>query len=224
MRITTIIAAAAPVLVLGTRLPSLGVPACPGKGILTYSKSVPAKNDFPLTRVDLCYDKTAIVATFIAYNETNFYFDPVHGTNDELWRYEVMEAFIALGTNDPKTYLEFEVSPNNATFNAFIYNPSKVRDPAFPLDTFFIQTPIQDGLVAKTVLDRDAEKWTSTARIPLGLFNIDDGKAKGTEWRMNFFRTVVSPETYPNQDLGAWSPPDEASFHKTPFFGKIKFG
>ncbi|KXJ91592.1 hypothetical protein Micbo1qcDRAFT_163368 [Microdochium bolleyi] len=134
-----------------------------------------------------------------------------------------MEAFIARGTNDPKTYLEFEISPNNATFNAFIYNPSKVRDPAFPLDTFFIQTPVQDGLVATTALDRAAEKWTSTARIPLGLFNVDDGKAKGTEWRMNFFRTVVSPETYPAQELGAWNPPDEASFHKTPFFGKVKF-
>jgi len=223
MRSTTICAAAWPALVLSTSVPCLEVPACPGKGTITYDKSVPDKAEFPLTQVDLCYDKTAIVAAFTAYDEVNFYFDPAHGTNDELWRYEVMEAFIARGTNDPKTYLEFEISPNNKTFNAFIYNPSKVRDPAFPLDTFFIQTPIQDGLVASTALDKGAKKWTSTARIPLGLFNVDEGKAEGTEWRMNFFRTVVSPKTYPDQGLGAWNPPDEASFHKTPFFGKVNF-
>ena len=53
-----------------------------------------------------------------------------------------------------------------------------------------------------TTLDKYNESWISKAKIPLGLFNVDDGKAKGTEWRMNFFRTVTSPETFPNQTLG----------------------
>jgi hypothetical protein len=198
-------------------LPSLKVPACPRTGTVTYNKSVPDKQEFPLTQVDLCYTDTSIQITFIAYNETNFYFNASQGTNDAIWQYEVMEAFIAPVTDDPQTYLEFEVNPNNVTFQAFIYNPSKVR--ATPLGTYFIPEPLP--LTADTVLDKPGQKWTSSASIPLGLFNVE--KPKGTDWRMNFFRTVVSPDMFPDQLLGAWSPPDQASFHMTPFFGKVRF-
>ncbi|TFK96151.1 hypothetical protein BDV98DRAFT_576683 [Pterulicium gracile] len=220
---------AAPALASGlppspkVRVPSVNVPACPKKATVSYNKSVPDKQPFPNTLVDLCYDNTAIQLTFTAQEETEFYFDPAHTTNDPLWAYNVMEAFISLGTNDPKHYLEFEVSPNNATFNAFIYNPSKVRAPDAPMDTFWIQTPIVHGMTAETTINKEKQLWVSKARIPLGLFNVDDGKAKGTQWRMNFFRTITSPETFPAQELGAWSTPDEASFHKTPFFGNVKF-
>ncbi len=204
-------------------LPSVSVPACPSVGTVTYSKTVPDLADFPLTQVDLCYSDTAIQMTFTAYNETNFYFNATQGTNDDIWEYEVMEAFIYKGTNDPRTYLEFEVNPNNTTYQAFVYNPSKVRAPGAPFDHAFISTPLVDGLLAQTTLEKTAETWVSKASFPLGLFNVDDGAAKGTKWRMNFFRTVVSPTTFPNQTLGAWSPPDAASFHKTPFFGHVHF-
>ncbi|KAH9905745.1 hypothetical protein F4778DRAFT_677692 [Xylariomycetidae sp. FL2044] len=204
-------------------VPSVSVPACPAVGTVIYSQSVPDLTAFPLTQVDLCYTPSAIQITFTAYNETDFYYNATQGTNDDIWAYEVMEAFIYRGTNDPQTYLEFEVSPNNVTFQAFIYNPTKVRAAGAPFDTAYVAQPLVDGLLAATVLDRDAETWSSTATIPLGLFNVDDGEAKGTQWRMNFFRTVVSPETYPDQFLGAWSPPDQASFHMTPFFGNVEF-
>jgi hypothetical protein len=190
---------------------------------VTYNKSVPDKTAFPTTQVDLCYTDLAIKITFTAREETNFYFNASQGTNDAIWEYEVMEAFIYQGTEDPQTYLEFEVSPNNVTFQAFIYNPSKVRAAGAPFDTFFITQPLIDGLTASTTLDKPGKTWVSAATIPLGLFNVDPGKAKGTRWRMNFFRTVVSPSTYPNQTLGAWSPPDQASFHMTPFFGHVQF-
>lgn len=109
------------------------------------------------------------------------------------------------------------------TFNAFIYNPSRNRSDSAPFDTLYLQTPVEDGLVANTTLDRPGHKWTSDLKIPLGLFNVEYGHAKGTQWRMNFFRTVVDPKTFPAQTLGAWSPPDEASFHITKFFGKMAF-
>lgn len=203
--------------------PSLEVPACPSKGTVQYNKSMPELDDFPLTQVDLCYEESAIQITFTAYNETNFYYNESYGINDPIYEYEVMEAFIYRGTNDPQTYLEFEVSPNNMTFQAFIYNPTKVRTSGAPFDRFYVSDPLVDGLTATTSLDKDAETWVSTATIPLGLFNVDSGEAQGTEWRMNFFRTVVAPDTFPDQGLGAWSPTDEASFHKTPFFGDVKF-
>ena len=134
-----------------------------------------------------------------------------------------MEAFIYHGTNDPSTYLEFEVAPNNVTYNAFVYNPSKVRAPGAPFDHFFITDPEVDSLTANTTLDMTAQTWVSDVQIPLGLFDVDNGTAAGTQWRMNFFRTVVSPDTFPNQTLGGWSPPDTASFHITPYFGDVTF-
>lgn len=207
----------------GSPVPSLLVPSCPRTGTVTYNKSVPDKTDFPTTKVDLCYTDHSIEITFTAEQETNFYFNASQGTNDAIWQYEVMEAFIYHGTNDPQTYLEFEVNPSNVTFQAFIYNPSKVRAAGAPFDTFFITEPLVDGLTARTTIDKPAETWVSAASIPLGLFNIDKGKAKGTDWRMNFFRTVVAPSSFPDQLLGAWSPPDQASFHMTPFFGNVHF-
>ncbi|KAG4217228.1 hypothetical protein PC116_g34291 [Phytophthora cactorum] len=134
-----------------------------------------------------------------------------------------MESFIHHGTNAPKTCLEFEVSPNNVTFQAWIYNKSKVRATSAPLDTSFLTQPLADGLTAETTLDKEAQTWVSATKIPLGLFNVDDGQAKGTSWRMNFFRTVVSPDTFPDQLLGAWNPTNESNFHMTPFFGNVKF-
>jgi hypothetical protein len=204
-------------------VPRLNVPACPAQGTISYDKSVPDKTRFPRTQAKLCYSASALEISFIARDETNFHFDPEHGTNGNIWAYEVMEVFIHKGTDDPQTYFEFEVSPNNVTFQAFIYNPSKVRAEGAPFDHAFISNPATDGFSAVTKLDRRAKTWVSDVTIPLGLFNVDVGAAKGTEWRFNFFRTVTSPSTFPDQQLGAWSVPDTASFHKTPFFGHVKF-
>ncbi|KAK7747817.1 hypothetical protein SLS62_008853 [Diatrype stigma] len=223
MRASSIVYAATAAAAAANCNPSLEVPACPSKGTVQYDKSMPEGADFPLTQVDLCYDESALQLTFTAYNETSFYTNGSYGTNDPIYEYEVMEAFIYRGTADPQSYLELEVSPRNVTFQAFIYNPSKVRAAGAPFDRFYIADPLVDGLTAETTLDEAAETWVSTASVPLGLFNVDSGEAKGTEWRMNFFRTVVAPETFPDQGLGAWSPTDEASFHKTPFFGNVKF-
>ncbi|TPX16902.1 uncharacterized protein E0L32_003464 [Thyridium curvatum] len=211
-------------LATAAALPSVDVPACPSKATVSYDRSMPAPSKpFPLTKVDLCYDDRAIHITFKAYDETNFFFNASQTTDGDIWAYEVMEAFIYKGTDDPRRYFEYEVSPNNVTFQAFIYNPSKVRAPGARFDGAFFRQPIEDGLTAATTLDRDCHTWVSDVRIPLGLFNVDDGAARGTQWRMNFFRIVTSPEIFPDQILAAWSPTDQANFHMSPFFGHVKF-
>ncbi|KAI3319113.1 hypothetical protein HD806DRAFT_510039 [Xylariaceae sp. AK1471] len=208
-----------------SHVPSLNVPSCnKGTGSVQYNKSVPnGESKFPLTKVDLCYTDSDIKITFTALEEVNFFYNESQTTNDPLYEYEVMEAFIYHGTNDPQSYFEFEVSPNNITWQAFIYNPSKVRATGAPFDNGMLANPIVDGLVTSTALDRNAGIWVSNASIPLGLFNVDDGQAKGTKWRMNFFRTIVSPDTFPDQGLGAWNPTNMSNFHMTPFFGKVFF-
>jgi hypothetical protein len=223
MRFTSALVAVA-IAVPTLAVPSLNVPACPKKGTVKYTNTVPStdKTPFPPTEVDLCYSASALSLTFTAYDETNFFYNASLGTNDAIYNYEVMEAFLYRGTNDPTTYLELEVAPNNVTYQAFVYNPSKVRTPGAPFDHGYLDGP-GDGLSAATVLNKKAKTWVSTLSVPLALFNVDNGTAKGTQWRMNFFRTIVSPTTFPNQTLGAWSPPDTASFHVTPFFGKVTF-
>lgn len=207
-----------------TDVPSLSVPACPEKGTITYNKRVPDQTaDFALTQVDLCYTDVAMEFTFTAYNETDFHFDPEHGTNDNIWEYSVMEAFIYKGTDDPQTYFEYEISPNNVTYQAFIYNPSEVRAEGEPFDHLFVSNPESDGFKAKTTLDKEAETWVSEASIPLAFFNVKKGQAKGTDWRMQFLRTITNPETWPEQELGAWNPPGEANFHITSKMGKVCF-
>ncbi|KAH6609980.1 hypothetical protein Trco_003326 [Trichoderma cornu-damae] len=206
-----------------TEVPGVNVPSCPGIGTISFSRSVPDLTPFPRTQVNLCYTDKSLELTFIAYDEVNFFFNSSQGTNDDIWEYEVMEAFLYKGTEDPQTYVELEVNPNNVTYQAFVYNPSKNRTAGAPFDHFFISDPATDGFSAKTVLNKPAKMWESSVTVPLGIFNVDVGKAKGTKWRMNFFRTVVRPETYPNQGLGAWSPPDQASFHITKYFGNVNF-
>ena len=204
-------------------VPSVDVPACPRTATIHYSKSVPDLGPFPPTSVSLCYTPSKLALGFVARGETNFYYNASQGTNDEIYNYEVMEAFIHRGTRAPQTYLEFEVNPINVTYQAFVYNPSKVRATGAPFDHFFITDPLTDGLSAHTVLHRDEHYWRSDVEIPLGLWNVDDGEGRGTQWRMNFFRTITSPSTYPNQTLGAWSPPDAANFHITPYMGHVTF-
>lgn len=203
--------------------PSIKVPAAPASATLTYKTSVPDGGAFPETQVALSYSDEHLHIVFTARDEVDFFFNASHGTNDDIWQYEVMEAFIHRGTDDPQQYLEFEVSPNNVTYQAFVYNPSKTRAAGAPFDHMFVGDATGDGFGAATRLDRAAGVWESRVVIPLGLFNVDRGAAAGTKWRMNFFRTVVGPSTFPNQTLGAWSPPAEANFHVTSYLGDVEF-
>jgi len=224
-------AAAAAILVpaiAAIHVPHVNVPAC-GSGIpppkLTYNKALPGQlaHDFPLTQAELCYTRTSVDFVLTAFNETSFFYNASQGTNDLIFEYEVMEVFISRGDIDPITYFEIEVNPANVTLQTFVFNPSRRRTPGTPFDHFPVLDPFGDGIATTTTLDRPGHTWRSTVRIPLGYFNIDDGCARGTTWRMNFFRTVTDPQMFPNQTLGAWSPADVADFHVTRPFGRFTF-
>ncbi|KAG8167581.1 hypothetical protein KVR01_003270 [Diaporthe batatas] len=178
---------------------SLEVPACPRVGTVSYNTSSPDQGLFPWTRVDLCYDDSSIKFNFTAFDEKDFYYNQSLTTNGEIYNYKVMEAFLVPLWIQQPSDLPLEVTPNNVTFQAF------------------------NGITATTTLDHADELWVSNVQIPHGLFNLDAGEAGGTEWRMNFFRTVTGPTTFPAQTFGSWSPPDQVNFHITPFFGHATF-
>ncbi|KAJ1662614.1 hypothetical protein IW140_005722 [Coemansia sp. RSA 1813] len=198
------------------------VPACPSTATFTFNIGIPDLNPrCPLTEVSMCYTDTQLNLDFTAYNETSFYFDPSQGINGDIWEYEVVEAFLYKGTNDPQTYFEFEANANNVTYNAFVYNPSRIRATDAPFDHAFILDPFGDGFSVNTDVDKTNEMWTSSNVIPLALFNGES--PKGTTWRMNFFRTVTSPRTYPQQQLCGWKNTNAANFHITSAFGTVAF-
>ncbi|KAJ2688287.1 hypothetical protein IWW39_002331 [Coemansia spiralis] len=201
--------------------PDLKVPKCPSTVSTKFTTQIPSGAACPQTSVELCYTNTNLSLVFTALGETNFYYDPKQTTNDNIWEYEVMEAFIYKGSDDPQTYFEYEVSPNNVTFNAFIFNPSRVRKAHKPFDHAYIAEPFSDGFTVDTVLDKKGKKWTSRSTIPLALFNGEN--PRGTTWRMNFFRTITSPSTFPNQQLCGWKNTGQANFHITPSFGTVQF-
>ncbi|KAF3483172.1 uncharacterized protein GIQ15_02496 [Arthroderma uncinatum] len=221
MRFDSILAAAAVISSVVAHDPVVEVPRCPRRVSLGFDKTVPDQKPFPRTSVKLCYNTKTLNLQFEAKDEKYFYFDPAQKTNEDIWKYEVMEAFISTGHADPSTYLEFEVNPNNVTYQAFVYNPSKNRAEGAPFDHAFITDPIADGITSKTSLAQAEGRWSSDVHIPLALFNVDT--PCGSKWRMNFFRTVTSKETYPDQVLGAWNSPNKASFHITSFFRKLVF-
>ncbi|MCJ1388870.1 hypothetical protein MMC18_001720 [Xylographa bjoerkii] len=154
-----------------------------------------------MVQVNFCYTKTSIDITFTAYNETNLFHDSSYGTNDPIYEYEVMESLI--NRRAKKIYIEFEVAPNKVTSHAFVYNPSKTRVKGTLFDGAYIRNPVANGTTAKTTMDRPEKIWISEANIPLGLLNVDDGQAKGTQGRTNFFRTAVDRKTFPDQTLGS---------------------
>ena len=135
-----------------------------------------------------------------------------------------MEVFLQQGVDAPRTYLEFEISPSPdvQTYSAFIYNPTRTAKGDFA--ECFI-APDDAGITATTKQYRSQHRWVSTVSLPLGLFNVDNGKAKGTRWRANFFRTIVSPETLGDVSApyGAWSPTGSNEFHQTDKFGTLVF-
>ena len=205
--------------------PTLHVPSCKSSktGHISYANSAPPGSDFPTTHVDLCYSDTDIQIAFTARDEESFFFNASQKTNDFIFFYEVMEVFMATGLGDPSTYFELDISPNNVTFTTMVYNPSKNLTTGAPYDHFVIPAPIADGITAKTQLDKPGHVWRSQVNIPLALFNVEKGQAKGSAWRMNFFRTVTNSTYFPKQLFGAWNPPDTNNLHNTPYFGKVYF-
>ncbi|KAJ2724303.1 hypothetical protein GGI07_002077 [Coemansia sp. Benny D115] len=199
----------------------LYVPRCPSTTAAKFTNQIPSGQACPLTQVDLCYTDKSLNLKFTANGETNFYFDPNQVTNGDIWAYEVMEAFIYRGAENPQTYFEYEVSPNNVTYNSFVYNPSRVRTAGTPFDHAFISDPFGDGFTVNTVLNKAKSKWVSESTIPLALFNAEN--PRGTVWRMNFFRTITGPSTFPDQQLCGWKNTGKASFHITPAFGTVVF-
>jgi len=129
-----------------------------------------------------------------------------------LWQEEAVEVFIAPGEGVPAVYLEFEVNPLGAIFDARVANPHGRRD-TMRVDTTWNAA----GLVVE--VDRPSPgSWRVDLAIPWG--DLSDG-APPRLWRANFFR-IERPRDG-EAEFSCWSPtltrpPD---FHLPARFGTL---
>lgn len=132
--------------------------------------------------------------------------------NDPIYDEEVVEVFLAAGADDPKEYIELEISPNGVLFAARVANLTGDRA-QMTLD----MTWLPSDLAWAAKRDDANGRWWATFAIPL------DSVAACSElppvWRANFYR-IERPRSGIDE-YSCWSPTltEPADFHKPARFG-----
>lgn len=130
-------------------------------------------------------------------------FEPVQAAERfGLWERDVVEAFIASGTNNVRRYTEYEVSPTNERLDVRI--PEK--DFAW-----------SSGFESATRVDDKNRRWTAEMRIPWSASSESRPKP-GARWRINLYRC-----DYANKAFLAFNPTLTGSFHVPDRFGFLEF-
>lgn len=189
--------------------PKLAIPACAlgsaTASIASFANGTAAA--FPASAVHLCADAAGFVATFAFSNDTVMRNDYMV-CNSPMYNQEVGELFIAPGIDDPRTYIEIEVTPFGALFVNKIENPSCDGQG-------LVNAPIdcrESGISVAVSRDPASASWTATLHIPFSLFRwlSPVPAAAPRDWRANLFRvrmresvSACSPDVC---DFLCWSP------------------
>ncbi len=163
------------------------------------------------TAVRIAYDVDSLLVRFDCTDRDIW---ATYGRRDErLWEEEVVELFVAPGEADPSDYVEIEVNPNGAIFDARVGNPYGRRD-SMRVDSAWNAA----GLVA-AVSRPTPGSWRAELVVPWS------DLCEGTPplvWRANFFRVERPRDGDP--EFSCWSPTfvDPPDFHKPASFGRLE--
>lgn len=144
------------------------------------------------------------------YEELNLKPDAVltQETN-ELWKWDVAEAFLGSDFKNIRRYKEFEVSPQGEWIDLDV-------DLALPHHE--VGWTWNSGMEVAARIDRKNKVWYGAMRIPFSSL-IPQVPTKGTVFRANFFRSQGPEENSRNI---AWKAPMTATFHTPERFGTLK--
>lgn len=137
--------------------------------------------------------------------------------DEPLWQEEVVEVFLAPGTNTPRRYVELEVSPAGVLFDAVIDNPTGLRRDLVA-DTSW------DGPGLGWAAGLAPGGWWATFEIPWAtvLAALGHEGPNPQDWRANFYR-IDRPRDGSPAEFSAAAPTlvTPADFHRPECFGYL---
>ena len=142
--------------------------------------------------------------------------------DDTLWKEDVVEVYLD-PYGDEKDYLELQVAPTGAVFDAFF---TEHRKPDWPEASKGFNVELKTAVALQGTLNDDKPDtgWTVEMAIPLkSIPNLKEGSPKaGEAWKANFYRLDVNPKgAAPSQAV--WSPAG-GDFHNLGRAGTLTFG
>jgi len=175
---------------------------------VTFCADWQGKNADPLrqTEVRVLWSQSFLFIRFRASYREIYVYPGGKSRRDQLWLRDVAEVFIRPGTDEPRHYKEFEISPNGDWLDLDINSGRK--------------SDLQCELKSRVVTDAKSGIWIAEMAIPVRCLarEFDTGEV----WRLNFFR-VEGPE--PNRFYSSWQPTNtpQPNFHVPAVFGKLRF-
>jgi len=162
------------------------------------------------TAVRIAYDVDALLLRFDCEDRDIW---ATHARRDApLWEEEVVELFVAPGEDDPSHYVEIEVNPLGAIFDARVTNPDGRRD------SMRVEASWNAAGLVSAVSRPWPGAWRAEMRLPWG--ELCHGSPPRI-WRANLFR-IERPRDG-DHEFSCWSPTltDPPDFHKPAAFGRL---
>lgn len=143
------------------------------------------------------------------YDQLNLKKDPVTDEEtNELWDWDVAEAFIGSDYLNVAHYREFQVSPQSEYVDFDINHADKQLQKGISWDS---------GFTVKGRVDQDKKIWFGEMRIPFQSLDVKPPKA-GDELRIGLYR-ISGAE--PKRTYIAWRPTGASTFHVPDAFGSL---
>ncbi len=165
-----------------------------------------------------CYDENNLYIAFVC-NDRDIY-SSFTNRDQHLWEEEAVEVFIDVD-DEPNTYVEIELSPNNVLFDSYIVDPMNIDiEETSKFDLSGIKTAVSVSGTVNFRADKD-KTWTAEIAIPFSdiIKNFNSDILKEAKWKINYYRIDRDndgPTHY------AWLP-TMGRFHKPSAFGKLVF-
>jgi hypothetical protein len=173
----------------------------------SYGKDVPGYR----TEVRTRWTKGNLYFLFTCpYEQLHLKPDPnTRQETNELWNWDVAEAFIGSDFSDIQRYKEFEVSPQGEWVDLDINLHNPHHEDGWTWNS---------GFEALAKIDAQKHLWYAAMRIPFSAIDTRPA-APGNTLRLNLFRSQGPPEHH--HEI-TWQPPMNKTFHTPQRFGVIR--
>lgn len=163
------------------------------------------------TKVFTRWTKNNLYFLFVCpYQQLNLKPDPKTSTEtNELWNWDVAEAFIGSDFNDIKRYKEFEISPQAEWVDLDIDLNKPHHEDGWTWNS---------GFKVSARIDRAAHVWYGAMQIPYSAIDARPA-APGNKLRVNLFR---SQGPVSDRHQIAWQPTMSKTFHVPERFGLLQ--